>query len=150
MENRKRGSYTVTLPADPGEVARTLTFRFGLNELCAFEQETGRGVPEVLCELLGIQGFEVVEAEEIKPDFRKIRLTDFRSLVRASLSRHQPSITVEDAGDLLEEYTAEVIEGITESFQRCQMVKITGSVSADEGDGDKPEGDDGPPDEEAA
>jgi len=78
MANRFRGEVTL----DNGMIA-VLDF----NALATLEEVTGKGA------------FEVLEAFESG----KARVTDLRAILFSVLVRHNPNVTVEDAGDLLSE-----------------------------------------------
>jgi hypothetical protein len=64
---------------------RSLRLVFDFNAICALEEETGRGVMDMMADF----------------DGDKMSFIDMRRIVHVSLRRHHPEATVEDAGDIL-------------------------------------------------
>lgn len=89
--NRLKGEVSVEVGEGKGK--RTLLFLLGINEMITIQDE-----------------FSVDDWSEIAGRLQRGQdLKLIRSFVRAALSRHQPEITHEDAGDLIMELGAERI-----------------------------------------
>ncbi len=86
--------------------AKEYKIRFSLNVLCSLEEELGRPLTDLVLEW----------SQE------KVSLSDVRKMIRAALTPNHPEITLEGAGDLMEEAGLEtVLEALTTALNRSAI-----------------------------
>lgn len=108
MANKKRGYVTIRL-----DKSRNLLFNF--NAICELEEEIGRPITHLQDSNIG---------------FREIR-----ALLWAGLRHEDPSLTIEDAGNLINE--AESIQYVTETVVEALALGLGTKQGEESGNGQK-------------
>lgn len=103
MANPHRGETSVEIGG------KTYVLCYGMNACAELENHLGRSFPEIVAEL-----------QSWKENPERIRVTTVRALLWAGLRRRHSSVTLEQAGDLIDEIGfSNVWQPVNEAFERA-------------------------------
>lgn len=88
MTNKLRGE--VALSVGSGDTAKTYILRFSANALCDLEEITGKSIMNIMADV---------------KDPEKMSMTTVRAMIYAGLKEHHPKITLQDAGNIVQDLT---------------------------------------------
>lgn len=104
MANQYRGQFEIKVGG------KKYTLRVGTNEIAALEDTFGVG-----------------EFKELQERLRRLSLKDVRTFTKICLERHQPDVTDEQAGDLIDEHG---LENVTDKIAEGLVVAFMGPKAA--------------------
>lgn len=113
MGNKERGIFDIDVDG------KTLKMQFTANALCALEDASGKGAVQF------VQGLEK------QAEAGDLRLASIRLLVWAGLKQHQPKISIEDAGN--------VIDALGDLGTAMEKISAAFSASMPDADGKAPD-----------